>query len=184
MKNRLGRKEWIDAGLKALSEQGIDSVRVERLAAALGVTKGSFYWHFKNRNVLLSALLEEWQTRATNDVITQVEKRGGSARTRLHTLFTIAMEADGHLDMAIRAWATKDSTAQTALSTIDKRRFSYLVALFTELGFSNDQATARARLVYNAHVGQFALGVSAQTQKSQLDELDHIFEMLVAKASN
>jgi len=182
MKNRLGRKEWIDAGLKALSEQGIDSVRIERLAETLGVTKGSFYWHFKNRDMLLAALLEEWQDRATNDIIAQVEHKGGDARARLYSLFIITMDSNGRLDMAIRAWATNDPAAQTALSLIDKRRFGYLKSLFTELGFPSDQATARARLVYTAHIGQFALGLSPKTQKQQQHELDSIFEMLVAKA--
>jgi AcrR family transcriptional regulator len=85
---RLGRQEWINAGLKALAEHGAEAVRIERLADTLRVTKGSFYWHFKDRGALLEALLEAWQARATNAIIDQVEARGGDARTRLETLFT------------------------------------------------------------------------------------------------
>ena len=100
MSRRLGKQEWINAGLVALAAHGADAVRVERLAETLHVTKGSFYWHFKDRNELLQALLEAWQSRATRAIIDAVETRGGDARARLTTLFTIVAESDGRLGEA------------------------------------------------------------------------------------
>jgi AcrR family transcriptional regulator len=180
MSKRLGKQEWIGAGLKALSEQGIDLVRVEKLAAALQVTKGSFYWHFKNREALLKAVLEAWKARATSDVISKVEEIGGDARARLQSLFRIVLESDGRLDMAIRAWANKDKVAQTALADIDKRRLAYLETLFMELGMSSLEAAARARFSYHALIGQFAMGAPAIPQGLVSQQFDIIFEMLVS----
>jgi hypothetical protein len=125
--------------------------------------------------------LDEWKKRATNEVIAEVERRGGDARARLYALFAIVMESDGRLDMAIRAWASKDPAALAVLASIDKRRLAYLVSLFQELGFTSDQATARARLVYNAHVGQHAMGIPPLPQGQSSKAFDSVFEMLVRK---
>ncbi|MDH3596293.1 MAG: TetR/AcrR family transcriptional regulator [Rhodospirillales bacterium] len=179
MSKRLGKREWIDAGLKALAAQGVDAVRVEVLAKALGVTKGSFYWHFKNRNALLEAVLDAWKARATNDVIAQVEERNGDARARLRSLFTIVLESDGRLDREIRAWAAKDSAALAAIEHIDRRRLAYLESLFLGLDFTPIEAAARARLVYHALIGQFTMGLPAKPQSRPSKQFEIIFEMLV-----
>jgi len=154
MSERLSDRQWIDAGLRALAREGIDAVRVERLAVDLSVTKGSFYWHFKDRGALLAALLQAWRQRATGAIIDEVEARGGSALERLRTLCLITYQADARLERAVRDWAAKDLAANSALKEIDDRRLAYLRALFTELGFSPAEAKARARLSYDACLGQ------------------------------
>jgi len=179
---RLGREEWIDAGLRAIARQGADAVRVERLAEALGVTKGSFYWHFKDRNALLAALLEAWKVRATKDIIAEVEAKGGDAATRLRTLFGIALHSDGRLDLAMRAWAAQDSLARGALEQVDRRRLAYLDSLFRALAFSPAEASARTRFVYHALIGQFTMGVPAAQRKRLADWLDILYPMLLRKA--
>jgi AcrR family transcriptional regulator len=181
MGERLGRQEWITAGLRAMAGHGVEAVRVERLAAALGVTKGSFYWHFKDRDALLAALLEAWKARATNDIITRVEAAGDDAETRLHTLFAIAARADGRLDRAIRLWAGQDPKVRLALEQADRRRLSYLEALFRGLGFAPAEAAARARLAYYALIGQFTLGAPARPRKASTDWLDVIYPLLVRR---
>ena len=181
MSMRLSRQEWIDAGLKAMARDGVDAVRVERLAAALKVTKGSFYWHFKDRNALLEALLEAWQSRATTAIIDTVEAKGGDARNKLANLFTIVSVIDGQLDRAIRNWAAQDGSAASALQAVDRRRLDYLVSLFTGVGFGAAEALARARLVYHALIGQFTMG-KAVAHGDRLSEcLDIVLPMLVAK---
>jgi AcrR family transcriptional regulator len=181
MNQRLGRQQWIDAGLRALASQGIDAVRVERLAEALGVTKGSFYWHFKNRGALLEALLETWQARATNAIIDQVEAKGGDAVARLQTLFTIVSEADGRLDREIRGWAAQDEIARRALDHVDRRRLGYLETLFLVIGFTAAEAVARARLVYYALIGEFMTGQITGRDQRLTERLDIVLPMLVRK---
>ncbi|MGD0641925.1 MAG: TetR family transcriptional regulator [Roseiarcus sp.] len=181
MTARLGKREWIDAGLHALSEDGVEAVRVERLAAMLHVTKGSFYWHFKDRRTLLEAMLETWRSRATNAIIDEVEAKGGGAIARLRTLSTIVSRIDGRLDRAIRVWAGQDEMARAALDEIDRRRLDYLASLFAELSFAPREAVARARLVYHALIGQFAMGERGGRAERLAEHLDVVIPMLVRK---
>ncbi len=181
MTTRLGRQQWIDTGLRALATQGADAVRVERLAKALAVTKGSFYWHFKDRRALQQAMLDAWQARATGAIIEQVEAASGDALARLRTLFTIVGKADGRLDRAIRNWATQDTMPQRALEQVDQRRMGYLEALFQSLGFSPAQARARAGLVYRSLIGQFTMGAVAPSQARQDENLGIVLPMLVRR---
>lgn len=181
MSKRLGRDEWVVAGLRALAESGVEAVRVERLAEALGVTKGSFYWHFADRQALLTAVLEAWKARATADVIAQVEAKGSDARTRMHELMTIVFSSDGRLDRQVRAWAANDEAAGVALAEIDAKRTGYLEKLFAGLGFERAEARARARFAYHALIGQFALANGGKGKQAAA-ELELVFEMLVAKA--
>lgn len=181
MSARLGKREWIDAGLTALSEHGLEAVRVERLAKALDVTKGSFYWHFKDRRALLEALLEAWRARATNAIIDEVEAKGGDAVARLRALSMIVSRIDGRLDRAIRVWAGQDEMARGALDEIDRRRLNYLTSLFAELPFTPQEAVARARLVYHALIGQFAMGERVAPAERLAERLDIVIPMLVRK---
>ncbi len=183
MSKRLGKSEWIKAGLKALAQQGVEAVRVEPLAETLRVTKGSFYWHFKDRQALLSELLATWQARATSDIIEQVEANGGAAQTRLVTLFTLVGHADGKLDRAIRGWASHDAAARKVLDQVDRQRHDYLVSLFAGVGFAPDAAHARARLVYHALIGHFMMGHTGADAARTAEYRDIILPMLVRKPS-
>lgn len=181
MSERLGKKQWIDFGLKTLATQGIEAVRVEWLAKELQVTKGSFYWHFKNRNALLEEMLYAWQAYATNDIITNVETRGGDATERIRNLFITVLEADNRLDKEVRNWADSNSKVKTALNTIDKKRMAYLDTLFQESGFTSIQATARTRLVYHALIGQFTMDVPGKKPDKQSQQFEIVLDMLLRK---
>jgi AcrR family transcriptional regulator len=181
MSERLGKQAWVKAGLGALARQGVEAVRVERLAETLGVTKGSFYWHFKDRDALLAALIEAWRDLATDAVITQVEAQGGDPGARMRNLFTIVITSDGTLDQAVRAWAAQDETVRVALAAVDQRRLDYLIGLFRGLKFTAAESKARARLAYHALIGQFTMG-TVTSEKERLTEcLDIVYPMLVRR---
>ena len=177
---KLGRQDWLTAGLQVLAESGIEGVRVEPLAKLMNVTKGSFYWHFKNRDDLLTAILHSWATRETNDIIKQVETAGGDASTKLLTLFELAVQDDGRVENAIRTWATQDAISAAVLAQIDQRRLDYLQDLFVQVGFSADQALARARLAYHSLVGEFTLGIRV-SQEERLAEARLHYTLLVRR---
>lgn len=158
MAARLGRDDWLAAATAALAEDGIDAVRVEPLAQRLGITKGSFYWHFRDRPALLAALLEEWEQRATLAIIDQVEAGGGTASARLLRLFLLTLDADPRLERRLRAWAAGDPAAAAIVERVDRRRLRYLRGLFAALGFTPPEARARAHLVYYSTLGEIALG--------------------------
>src|SRR5260370_13787965 len=80
---RTPRRRWIDEGLRALAAGGPDAVRIEPLAKALGVTRGGFYWHFEDREALLTEMLDTWERAATDEVIERVEREGGDPRAKV-----------------------------------------------------------------------------------------------------
>ena len=89
---RVPREMWVRQGLRVLADGGPDAVRVEPLARALGVTRGSFYWHFADRRALLDAMLDAWERSTTEDVIGLLESEGGDAAVKLRRL--LAMNRD------------------------------------------------------------------------------------------
>jgi len=172
--SNLTRQDWIEQGLKTLAETGVETVRVEPLAKVLGVTKGSFYWHFKNREDFLEAILQEWVKCQTNSIIEQVEALGGDATTKLLYLFELAIQDDGRAENAIRAWATSNSKITTVLAQVDQRRLNYTKDLFLQVGFAPFEAMVRARMVYYALVGEFTIGTrSDQTERLAEIRLQH-----------
>ncbi|NEQ66636.1 MAG: TetR/AcrR family transcriptional regulator [Symploca sp. SIO2D2] len=172
--SNLTRQDWIEQGLKTLAETGVETVRVEPLAKVMGVTKGSFYWHFKNRDDFLEAILQEWVKCQTNSIIEQVEALGGDATTKLLYLFELAIQDDGRAENAIRAWATSNAKITTVLAQVDQRRLNYTKDLFLEVGFAPFEAMVRARMVYYALVGEFTIGTrSDQTERLAEIRLQH-----------
>ncbi len=178
---RLAKTDWVEAGLAAVAEAGVEAVQIERLARRLGVTKGSFYWHFANRDALLSEVLAAWRVVATNAIVAEVEAAGGDARAKLETLFAITARLEGRLELAVRRWAAADPRAREALAAIDKRRLSYLERLFGEIGFSRLEARARGRLVYNALIGEFVRGTDRPSAARAREGLAHVLPMLTRR---
>jgi AcrR family transcriptional regulator len=157
--SNLTRQDWVDQGLIVLANSGVEKVRVEPLAKLMGVTKGSFYWHFKNREELLEAILQDWIASQTSSIIEQVDKLDGDATTKLLHLFELAIEDDGQVENALRAWSTNDAKIAKALAQVDQRRLDYTRELFLEVGFEPLEAMVRARMIYYSLVGEATLGI-------------------------
>jgi len=156
--SRLGRGEWIRVGLRVLAETGIEAVRVEPLAKRLGVTKGSFYWHFRDREELLVALLDAWRQKATQAVIDLVDSLSDEPEQRIRELLGLVARTPDDRDMWVeigfRDWARRDRRAQLAVASVDRERIGYFRRLLLELGFSEDDAEARAFLIYSYILGE------------------------------
>jgi AcrR family transcriptional regulator len=158
----LTRQDWIDRGRSLLAAQGVAAVRVEPLAKLIRVTKGSFYWHFKNREDLLDAILQDWIVSQTNSVMEQVEERGGTPQAKLLYLFELAVQdtgEDAQLEQSIRLWAAMDQKIAALLAEVDQRRLDYTQALFIQVGFEPPQALIRARLIYYSLIGEWMVGI-------------------------
>lgn len=168
---KLGPKEWVLEGTEALAESGVEAVRVEPIARRLKVTKGSFYWHFKNRQALLEAILQHWVSLQTDSVIERVEHKAGEAKERLLHLFELTIEDDGRVERSIRAWAVSDAVAASVLETVDQRRLSYTKDLFIKMGFVPFEAMVRSRLVYYALIAEFSLVNSHSSRAERLKEM-------------
>ena len=149
------KSQWTQAALEALRKGGVAGVRVERLAGELGITKGSFYWHFRGRGELLEALLEFWAREMTEAEFERIrEVKGGLAR-RLVTLAEDVLDKGmGRYDPAVRAWARADRKVAAAVAQVDRRRVRALTGFFEEGGFTPAEARTRARLFYTFLLGE------------------------------
>ena len=149
------KSQWLSAGLDALRKGGVAGVRVERLAADLGITKGSFYWHFRNRGELLEALLEFWSREMTDVEFERIRALESGLAQRLLALAEDVLEKGmGRYDPAIRAWGRSDRKVAAAVGQVDRRRVRALAGLFEESGFSAGDARTRARLFYTFLLGE------------------------------
>jgi AcrR family transcriptional regulator len=162
---RLDAETWIEAALDALADNGVEAVRVERLAKALGVTKGSFYWHFKDRPALLDAMLQSWRQRATLAIIDRLESGKGSPEKRLSQLLSLPRvhqkrpRRGAEIEAAIRLWARLDDKAASCIAEIDRLRLSYIQTLLTATErFSPEDVKSRAVVIYAYMQGLAAIG--------------------------
>lgn len=152
---RLGASDWIEAALDVLSDQGIDRVSVEPLAKRLGVTKGSFYWHFKDRDDLLEAILSHWRRRATLQIIDRIERADESPRDRFLRLMHLPFlgsrrsRRGAEIELSVRLWGRHDPRARAALAEVDQLRLSYIRQLLIAAGVSESDALARAIHAYS-----------------------------------
>lgn len=159
-RKRLSAHDWTAAALAALTRGGIAAVAVEPIAASLGATKGSFYWHFTGRDALLEAALLEWERTDTDDVITLVESEPDLHR-RLRRLLAVALGAGierpgGRVELVLQAGADHPLVAPV-LARVTARRLDYLAELFAALGFPPDDARQRSLLAYTAYLGHAQL---------------------------
>src|SRR5580700_1241420 len=156
---RTPRAAWIEAGLRALAEGGgPDAVRVEVLAKSLGVTRGGFYGQFKDRGALLEAMLDTWERAATDEVLEQVERRGGDARAKIRRAGALTFAAELlPIDLAIREWARRDRGVAQRLRRVDNARMTYLRQLFGAICADEAEAEARSLLAFSLMIGQHFL---------------------------
>lgn len=152
------KDQWLTAAFDTLRTHSIDRVRVEVLAKRLRVTKGSFYWHFADRQALLDELLRSWEARSTLQIIEAVNAAKTSAPARLHALFSIVHGRAGAptIETSIRAWAAVDRHARAVVSRVDARREDYVAKLLTEAGIRPRLSRQRSHLLYLALIGEFS----------------------------
>lgn len=148
---------WAEAALEAIAETGVEAVAVEPLARRLGVTKGSFYWHFANRQALLQAALEQWERRETDEVLARAAQER-DPRKRLARLFREAdgSQRAGRLYLAL-AGAMENRPIQSVVRRVMKRRVEFLRECYTAMGLSAGEAWKRAVLAYSVFLGTLQL---------------------------
>ncbi len=179
-RSALDRNRWLDAALDALYEEGEVGVRVEPLARRLGVTKGSFYHHFRDREELVAAMVDRW--RATQDAYVDALRQtpAASPEARIEAVIAFTRQKDSRHDVGMRAWALHHKPARRALEAIDGRRLAYVESLFADLGFAPDEAKLRARLLYFYQVGEYTLSArESDPSRERLAELR--FRLLTSK---
>lgn len=156
------RRQWVLAGAQALAENGVEAVKVERLAKQIGVSKAPFYWRFKDRQALLDAILDYWREDQTKSLIDRVAPLG-TPRARLDALIALSLdtEIDGidvaGIEGAIRAWAAQDESVAGFVAEVDALRIAYLVEQLSALGAREAEARALAGGIYLALIGLYTV---------------------------
>ncbi|MFE7413873.1 TetR/AcrR family transcriptional regulator [Streptomyces laurentii] len=157
-RRRLTADDWAEAALAALGERGLAGVAVEPLAARLGTTKGSFYWHFANRDALVAAALARWEEMSTERIIAAMEAAESDPAGRLATLLRAATASAVEDPLEVRLLAAGDHPeVAAALARVTERRVGYLARLFARLGFPPEAARHRAFLAYTSYLGHAQL---------------------------
>jgi AcrR family transcriptional regulator len=188
-RRRLTRDDWAAAALAAIAEGGLSAVAVEPLAARLGTTKGSFYWHFANREALLESALARWEESTTTAVLAEVDEAFTDPRDQLRLLIRLVVEIAERdpIGLALLAHASHPVVAP-ALERVTKARVDGTVRLFTRMGFRPAQARRRALLAYSAYLGHAQLahstpGLLPKGTAARHEYLDHVLRTLTSPPS-
>jgi AcrR family transcriptional regulator len=167
--------DWAKEALVAIARGGIDAVAVESVAAELGATKGSFYWHFKDRDALIQAALDKWEQRRTEAAIEEFEREPDPA-TRLKKILGAGFEF-GPTDQAeiVLLANPEHPAAVRAVRRVAERRITYIAEQLEKLGWDSADALDRAVLLYYVYVGYMQMShvtphlISDATRRRHVD---------------
>ena len=136
-RNGLDREAWLGGALLMWEAKGVEGVRVGPLAKQLGVTKGSFYWHFTNREALLVEVLNHWARQLTTTLGEEVGRLGCEPAARLWRLRQMISESEATAyELAMRSWAAFDRLAADTVQKVDRERMAFVQSQFAQLGFA------------------------------------------------
>ena len=175
-KVQLTPADWIKAATDVLVDKSIDAVRVDVLAKGLKVTRGSFYWHFQDRDDLLKQLLKSWRDAATEQIISRFERSGADPEALVRELASLPFRGtaafnSASIELAIRAWARRDDMARQVVDEVDAKRLSYVSQCFVALGFNFQEAGMRAFVLYSYMISESLMrGQGTETQRQQRRE--------------
>ena len=177
---RLSRDQWLARALDVLAMEGHAKLRLETICSELGVTRGSFYWHFKDRDDFVRSVVLYWSGQFTDPVIDHIRQLGDDAQERLRSLMHFVSEGGyARYDVCVRAWAAQDpGLVAKIVEDVDRRRLTFVRSLFTGMGFEGRESEFRARaciayLMFEASV----LVKSADQDRSKM--LNRFFDVIV-----
>jgi len=178
---RLSAADWERGALEMIAEEGVGALAVEALARRLGVTKGSFYWHFRNREALLQAALNRWEADDEGELQHHIGMAGDHPRERLGALFRwVSGEAQAHRIYAALLQALDHPLVQPTMIRVSQRRMNFLEAAFSEAGLDPGAARHRARLTYAAYVGFLQLNLTLELPHLPREQYEGYVEHVIA----
>ena len=175
MNEQLTPQDWIDLALTTLAHEGFGALKADSLARKLGISRGSFYWHFTDLRTFHARVISHWKQTATEAIIADIE-RYASPDERVLALLRHAFGGGGSLEVRMRTWAESNAEAARAVSDIDRRRREYIEGLLVEAGVESSLAATRAQLLYWTYLGAALSGsrLAGQRLDRILTELKHV----------
>jgi AcrR family transcriptional regulator len=185
-RGQLDRKAWILAAIELLAKEGVTGLRVELLAKHLKVTKGSFYWHFKDRRDLLDAVLDYWKEGRIRDIVKQTRAEPGQELAQLHHVIDVYSASRSRrgmmIELAVRDWARRDASTAAVVEEVDTTRLECARALFLACGVPMPEASSRSMLLY-----AYVFGVSlmfCERYAPDVDSLKREIADLIARSAS
>lgn len=159
-RGRVSADDWLAAARAVLIERGVDHVRILTLAERVGVSRSSFYWFWRDRAALLSALVDLWRHSNRQEVMRQAAAPAediADAMLNLFECWTARSSFDSRLDFAMREWSRRDAALRRVLRDEDAACVAAIAALFARHGFAEGEAFVRARIVWFTQIGYYAV---------------------------
>ncbi|HKN27721.1 MAG TPA: TetR/AcrR family transcriptional regulator [Roseiarcus sp.] len=172
------REDWLGLALSVLARRGAAAVTVLDLSERLKVSRSSFYWYFRNRDELLDALLQRWESLNTRSIVRQSEAPAGSINEAVCNVFRCWVDPElfsPRLDFAVREWARRSDKVRAALDRSDGERTAAIRAMFERRGYPFEDALVRARVLYFMQIGYYALDIK-ESMEARLKLTPHYLE--------
>ncbi len=179
---RLHREDWLQHALETLRKEGVGGLRVEPLARSLGVTTGSFYWHFEDRRDLLDRVIEHWVETMTHAVAARMTSEEAPRKQLQRLLNDVIRDDRSRYEISMRNWANFDEAAAKAVSKVDECRLAFVTGLFLQAGFSAEQAELRTRMFIYYLLGEAGFSVKDGLER-RLDDAQRRLDLLFADCS-
>ena len=183
---KVTRQDWLNAARDILVHDGVEQVKILTLSAAMGVSRSSFYWYFDNRDALLAALLDDWQTRNTHTIILHCRKNAANITHALCNFFRCFVDPDlfdRGLDFGVREWARRAPDVRRLIDAADAERLDAVELMFRQHGYEPTDADARARILYFMQLGYHALEVR-ETLETRLARVPAYIEGFTGQAAD
>jgi AcrR family transcriptional regulator len=176
----LSAADWERAAVELIAEKGVQAVAIEPLARRMGVTKGSFYWHFTSRESLLQQALQRWEEHDSRNLVKSLGEID-DPRERLMSFFRrVGKEKLTHEVYSELCAAAGHTQVEPVLERVANRRMAHLAAAFHEMGMPEAQARHQARLTYSVYLGFLQLQRQHQTPSLSSEEFDAYIEHVIA----
>jgi AcrR family transcriptional regulator len=171
--HRMNREEWLKLALDAVATKGQAKLRIHELVKHLGVTRGSFYWHFKDRDDFVRQLVDFYHRWSTDEVLVEVERVGGDAANRLKTVMRFVAEMElGKYENAMLSWGIQEPIVAQSFAVAIRRRIEFIRTLFLQLGYEGQELETRTL----AFVGYMRSIFSAEDPAVREEHLRHLDE--------
>ncbi|MGI9242176.1 MAG: TetR/AcrR family transcriptional regulator [Verrucomicrobiales bacterium] len=149
---RVSKAEWLQTALDSLEEEGVDGIRVERIARRLGISKSGFYWHFKDRDDLRRQIIEYWAHEYTEVVTINPQFAVGTPEERLERIMMMIIEHDlTRYDLEMKTWGKTDPEIARRVRQVFRLRLKFSRDIFREMGFTGDELEVRTRMFIGYH---------------------------------
>ncbi len=184
-KRQLGPDAWLDAAGAAIAEGGFDDARVLMLAKRLGVTRGSFYWHFKDHSELIVGFLDRWRDRRLAE-IAYLRAHRDDSETELHRIFRLVLSQPARntrhmrVELAVRDFARRDAYAAKIVAEVDCARIDHCASLLETVMTDKQQARDLALLLYVATIGGRVVLTSFREREATINRIDKLIAGILA----